>query len=255
MYYIDTHAHVHFEVFDDDRDAVMKRTLDSDTWVINVGTKQETSKQAVELAQQYDNTYAIIGLHPIETPNEDFDYDFYKHLAQDEKVVAVGECGLDYFRLDGDSKEKQKEVFVEQIQLANELNKPLMLHIRPGEGDAYGDAIALLKEHAQVKGTAHFFAGTTKQAQAFFDMGFYVSFSGVVTFAKEYEEVVKHAPLDRILSETDCPYVAPAPHRGKRNEPIFVQEVVKKIAELKELPLEEVQKQLLQNAKTLFSLS
>ena len=276
--YIDIHSHVNFKAFDEDRDEVIKRALENDTWVINVGTQIDTSKKAVEMANQYkEGVYAIIGLHPIHTGasyhdekelgeggkeftsrGENFDKDAYRELLKDPKVVGIGECGLDYFRLTEESVEKQKNDFIAQIELANEFNKPLMLHIRNNPEDkshnAYADALEILKACSKVKGDVHFFAGSVEDAKAFVDFGFTLSFTGVITFASSYDEVIKATPLDMIMSETDSPYVTPAPHRGKRNEPVYVSEVVKKIAEIKGLPEAEVAQAIINNAKRVFDI-
>jgi len=268
--YIDIHSHVNFTAFDNDREAVIKRAFDNDTWLINVGTQVDTSKAAIELAHKYqEGVYAVIGLHPIHTDTsfhdkqelgdeggeftsrgEIFDKNIYRELLQDEKVVALGECGLDYFHLVKNLIEKQKKVFIEQIELANEINKPLMLHIR----DAYVDALQILKEHAKVKGVVHFFVGNKEEAKSFLDFGFLLSFTGVITFTHDYDEVVRLTPLDMILSDTDSPYVAPVPYRGKRNEPSYVKEIVKKIAEIKNLPEEKVSKAIVANARRIFRI-
>jgi len=283
--YIDIHSHVNFKAFDEDRDEVIARALENDTWVINVGTQADTSKKAVDMANQYkEGVYAIIGLHPIHTGvsyhdekelgeggkeftsrGEIFDKEVYRELLKDPKVVGIGECGLDYYRMDLDSVEKQKRALIEQIELANEFNKPLMLHIRnnekkelitgkEGTPNAYMDALEVLKTHSKVKGNVHFFAGTKEEAKAFLDFGFTLSFTGVITFTHDYDEVIKATPLHMIMSETDAPYVTPAPYRGKRNEPIYVKEVVKKIAEVKSLSEDEVAKAIIANAKRVFTI-
>ena len=283
--YIDIHSHVNFKAFDEDRDAVIKRALDAGTWVINVGTQIDTSRKAIEIAHQYEEgVYAIIGLHPIHTGasfhdekelgeggkeftsrGEIFDKEKYIELCKDEKVVGIGECGLDYFRLEEESIEKQKKAFIEQIEVANEVGKPLMLHIRNNPEDksrnAYADALEILKHHLNSKslpagrqGDVHFFAGSVDDAKAFVDFGFTLSFTGVITFAHSYDEVIKNTPLDMIMSETDAPYVAPVPYRGKRNEPIYVSEVVKKIAEIKGLSESEVAEAIIANAKRVFDI-
>ena len=283
--YIDIHSHVNFKAFDEDRDEVIARALENDTWVINVGTQVDTSKKAVEMANNYkEGVYAIIGLHPIHTGasyhdekelgeggkeftsrGEIFDKESYRELLKDKKVVGIGECGLDYYRMDLESIEKQKQAFVTQIELANEFNKPLMLHIRnnekkelitgqEGSPNAYIDALQILKKYAKVKGDVHFFAGTTEEAKAFNDFGFCLSFTGVITFTKDYDEVIRNTPLDMIMSETDAPYVTPVPHRGSRNEPVYVKEVVKKIAEVKNLPEEEVSQAFIANARRVFAI-
>ncbi len=256
--YIDIHSHVNLNAFDADRDEVIKRALDNDTFVINVGTDIVASKKAVEMTHEYDKgVYAIIGLHPTQA-EENFDKDAYRELLQDPKVVGIGECGLDYYRCTEESIAKQKEAFIEQIELANEFNKPIMLHIRNNPKDksrnAYFDALDILKEHSRVKGDVHFFAGGPDEAKAFLDFGFTLSFTGVITFTHDYDEVIMDTPLDMIMTETDSPYVAPVPHRGKRNEPVYVKEVVKRIAEIKNLPEEEVAQATVNNAKRVFTL-
>ncbi len=287
--YIDIHSHVNFKAFDEDRDEVIRRALDNNTWVINVGTQIDTSRSAIELANKYEEgVYAIIGLHPIHTGasfhdekelgvggvgftsrGENFDKEKYRELLKDPKVVGVGECGLDYFRCDEASMKKQKEDFISQIELANEFNKPLMLHIRNGSTpstslgqasspqairNAYFDALEILKQYSKVRGDVHFFAGGLEEAKAFLDFGFTLSFTGVITFTHDYDEVIRNTPLDRIMSETDSPYVSPVPHRGKRNEPVYVKEIVKKIAEIKGLREEEVAEAIVANAKRVFGI-
>ncbi len=274
--YFDVHSHVNFKAYDEDRDEVIKRAMDAGVFMMNVGTQQDTSAYAVELAEKYDGLYAAIALHPIHTSKshhdekelgeggkeftsrgEEFDMEFYERLAQSEKVKAIGECGLDYYRLDEASIEKQKEVFIKHIELANKVNKPLMCHIRNGlqkdsDPSAYADAIEILKQYAKVKGDIHFFAGNVEEAKQFLDLGFTLSFTGVITFTKDYDEVVRSIPLDMILSETDCPYITPTPFRGQRNEPIHVREVVKAIARIKGEDEEKVRAQLVLNAKRVF---
>lgn len=256
--FIDIHCHTNFPEYDADRDETVSRALAKNTWMINVGTDKETSASALALANKYENgVYAIIGQHPTHV-NEDgfsadqpFDYDFYKKLASDPKVVAIGECGLDYFRADPSTAEKQKEIFQAQINLAKELKKPLMLHIR----DAYKDAYEILKANPDVKGNVHFFAGTIEEAKMFLELGFTLSFTGVITFTRDYDDVIRHVQLDMIMSETDAPYVAPVPYRGKRNEPSYVDEVVKKIAEIRGEEIETVKKALISNASRVFGFS
>jgi TatD DNase family protein len=276
--YIDIHSHVNFTAFDEDRDEVIRRALNNDTWVINVGTQIDTSKSAVELANKYkEGVYAIVGLHPIHTGasyhdvkelgegeaeftsrGEIFDKNIYRELLKDKKVVAIGECGLDYYRCDEESIEKQKKAFIGQIELANEFNKPLMLHIRNNPKDkiynAYTDTLELLKKYSKVKGDVHFFAGNWQEAKAFLDFGFTLSFTGVITFTHDYDEVIRNTPLNMIMSETDSPYVAPVPYRGKRNEPVYVKEVVKRISEIKNLPEAEVAEAIMANAKRVFGI-
>jgi len=282
--YIDIHSHVNFKTFNEDRDVVVKRALNANTWMINVGTQVDTSKSAIELANKYEEgVYAIVGLHPIHTGasyhdekelgeggkefssrGEVFDKEIYRELLKDPKVVAIGECGLDYYRMDMESIEKQKKSFIEQIELANEVDKPLMLHIRNLSAgrqatqeknvDAYKDALEILKKYSRVRGDVHFFAGSLENAKAYLDFGFTLSFTGVITFTDDYNEVIRYTPLNMIMSETDSPYVTPAPYRGKRNEPLYVQEVVKKIALVKNIPEAETAEAILANAKRIFGI-
>lgn len=271
--YIDTHAHLNLSQFDEDRAEVFQKCAVAGVGMINVGTHKQTSQLAVELANQYENAWAIVGLHPVSVDvgilsqgktelESEFDEDFYKKLAVDERTVGIGECGFDYCHYDEATYEQQREVFLAQIALANTVGKPLMLHLRNAPDskrnsqsrDAYDDALDILKSEAKVLGNAHFYAGTTTQAKRFFDIGYTISFTGVVTFAKPYEELVKYAPLDMMHGETDCPYVAPVPHRGKRCEPWMVQEVYKTIAQMKSLSEEDVREQLLKNTKKLYGI-
>lgn len=270
--YIDVHAHVNFKAYDEDREEVIKRTLAEGVAMMNVGTQKDTAKYAVDIAEKYEGLYAAIALHPIHTSashhdtkelgdegeaftsrGEEFDSAYYEELAQHPKVKAIGECGLDYYRLDEETAEVQKRVFIEHIKIANKVGKPLMLHIRSGsERSAYKDAAEILREHANVKGDVHFFAGSWEEAQLFLDLGFTLSFTGVLTFTHDYDEVVRNIPLDMILAETDCPYITPVPFRGKRNEPLHVREVYKAIARIKGEDEEKVRVQINENARRVF---
>ena len=254
--YFDVHAHTQFDAYDADRAEVVQRTLEAGVHMMNVGTDAATSEAAVRLAEAHEGLYAAIALHPTGTAGEyeeAFDPAFYEALGVHLKVKAVGECGLDYFRLDENTKEIQKRVFIQHIEIANKLGKPLMLHIRSGTGaSAYKDAADILREHSKVKGDVHFFAGTWEEAQLFLELGFTISFTGVLTFTHDYDEVVRNVPLDMILSETDCPFITPVPFRGKRNEPMYVREVVKAIARIKDLDEETVRAALVSNAKRVF---
>lgn len=280
MKFIDAHTHVQFAAFRDDYKEVIERALKAGVAVVNVGTQKDTSKKAVEVARDFDEVYAVVGLHPIHTGKsfydadelgdipggkgfttrgEDFDYEYYKDLALDKKVVAIGECGLDYYRIEQSANgksaiEKQKEVFIKQIELAKEVGKPLMIHCR----DAYPDLLEILKENRELlnsePGILHFYIGDLVQAKELLKMGFYFTFGGVITFTRSYDEVVKLIPMDRILSETDAPLVAPVPYRGKRNEPVYVIEVVKKLAEIKGVSMDEMATQIWKNAEAIFKI-
>lgn len=281
MKYFDAHTHTNFAAYNEDREAAILRAKEAGVAMNVVGTQLDTSTSAVALAEKYDNVFATIGLHPIHTSKsyhdinelgergsppaggftsrgEIFDAKAYEALGQSPRVIAVGECGLDYYRAEANTKDLQKKTFIEQIELANKLGKPLMLHIRPSvakamEGkNAYEDALEIIKAHAKVKGDVHFFAGDWETAKKFLDFGFTLSFTGVITFTHDYDEVIKNAPLDMILSETDAPYVTPVPYRGKRNEPAHVVEVVRAIAHIRGEDLEKVRAQILTNARRVF---
>lgn len=260
MRVIDTHSHFNLSQFDTDRDAAIVRMGEAGVGTICVGIDMLTSKVAIEIAAIHKNIWAIVGVHPTHWEVE-YNHDALKALAQKPFVVGVGECGLDYYREhDRKAKPQQKALFQAQIDLARELDLPLMLHIRPQNGfmDAYEEALHMLQEARitwpTMRGTAHFFVGTKEIAREFINLGFHISFSGVITIFPEYEEVVRSVPIDRILPETDAPFAAPNPYRGTRNEPAYVVEVVKKIAEIKNLSVEETEVELLKNTKHLFKL-
>lgn len=228
--------------------------------------------ERAQVVPKVANCFAIVGLHPINTvpgshdeeggEAEEFDAEFYRDLAKRGRVVGIGECGFDYWHTPANSYERQERAFIEQIALANELHLPLMIHTRgpqPGQESptgrsVYQDVYEVLKQYAKVPFTVHFYAGTSEEATRFFEIGGMVSFTGVITFAKVYEELVKNAPLSRIHAETDCPYVAPVPYRGQRAEPWMVKEVYKKIALIRGADEEVVREQLLANAKRQYRL-
>lgn len=270
--YFDSHTHIHFPAFDADREAVIRRAIENNIKMICVGTQISSSASAVVFAKQYPKqVWASVGFHPNhanenwfhdqneqkESTQEKYSKKILKELAEDPKVISIGECGLDYYRIsnEGGVKEKQKEFFLSQIELANEVQKPLMIHCR----NAFGDLIEVLKTNnsklkTDAPGVIHFFTGKKEDAEQLLEMGFAFTFGGVITFARDYDEIIKYIPLDRILSETDAPYVAPEPHRGKRNEPSFILETVKRLAELKSVELEKMQEQILANANQIFKI-
>lgn len=281
---VDTHCHVNFSAFKDDADDVIRRALDNDIWVINVGSQYSTSRRAVKMAEKYDQgVYAVVGLHPIHLQEvevdedehdihfrsraEEFDYDRYRTLAQHPKVVGIGEMGIDYFHMpEGCDLEKvkamQRETFERGIALAQELDKPVVIHIRPSPGtfDAYDDAIEIVSRFTSrkfgFKGVVHCFGGTSEQAEKFLEMGLLLSFTGIVTFknAQEMQAMVKALPLEKIMVETDAPYLAPEPYRGKRNEPSFVKYVARTIAELKKVSFQEMAEVTTASARTFFGI-
>jgi TatD DNase family protein len=262
--YFDTHSHLHDKAFDEDRDYIIDDMKTNGIGTIAVGTDIEESKKAIALAERYEHIYATVGLHPTDNIHEEFNAEEYKKLAENKKVIAIGECGLDYFRINAanlEEKMRQRMVFDMQIQLALLLDLPLMLHGRPSKGsmDAYEDMLSILESYSEkygkkLRGNAHFFVGNVAIAKHFIDIGFTMSFSGVITFAPEYEEVVTFIPLEYIHAETDSPYATPVPNRGKRNDPRNVRDIVAKIAKIKGEPFEKVQKQLLENAFRVFNI-
>jgi TatD DNase family protein len=265
--YIDVHTHINLDAFKDDWHKVSECTLAEGVAHINAGTGKETSERAIEVACAFESgVYATVGLHPVRaggqrdsdgTLPDTFNRAFYEKLAAHPKVIAIGECGFDYYRVEKETKALQEEAFIGHIELANALQKPLMLHVRPGQGsmDAYEDALSILKVHSKVLGNVHFFAGSYDIAKQFWDMGYTTSFTGVITFANQYDEVIEKAPLEMLHAETDAPYVAPVPYRGKRNEPLHVREVYRRIAGIRAQNEEEVRVQLLANAERLFSIA
>jgi len=278
---IDTHCHIQFKAYKDDYEAVIKKCTDFGMILNAVGTQQTTSAKAVEFAQKFDNVYATIGLHPVHlfptyvdeaegdafvSRQENFDYEYYKQLGQNKKVIAIGECGLELFHIpEGKNEEevlqKQRENFILQYKLAQELNIPLVIHVR----DAHAQMIDLLKSfNAKINGTIHCYTGNWEFAQEYLALGLHLGFTGVITFpAKKTNpkpqwdllEVVRNIPTDRMLVETDAPYLAPQAYRGQRCEPWMVLEVNKKIAEVKGMGLEEIAKLTHENAARLFNLS
>ncbi len=261
--YIDAHCHLQFEQYDADREALVEQMREQGIAAVVVGCGIESSRKAVELAEQHEHLYASVGLHPNHAADESFDVVAYRALAQSPKVVAIGECGLDYFRpteVNGGVKEKQKEIFKKQVELAAELDKPLILHPRPSKGtqDAYHDIIAILQEakktHPRLRGDSHFFVGGEAEAVALVALDFTVSYTAVITFARDYDTVIRSVPLTSILAETDSPYVAPTSRRGKRNDPLAVIEVAAKLAEVRGEDPEAVRTALLENTKGLFGI-
>ena len=261
--YIDAHCHVQFDQYAQDSAEVIARMRDEGVAGIVVGCDLESSQKAIALAETCEHLYVSIGQHPNHAPGESFDIALYRELAKSPKVVAIGECGLDYFRpadANEEVKRAQKELFTQHIALAAELDRPLILHLRPTKGtmDAYHDAIEILKEakikYPNLRGDAHFFVGGVTEAQALIALDFTLSFTAVITFARDYDEVIKTVPLTSILSETDAPYVAPLSRRGQRNDPLTVVDVVNKIAEIRNEDPDLVRTTLVANAKRIFAL-
>lgn len=283
---IDTHCHLNFAAFKDDADEVIHRSLDNNTWMILVGSEYKTSNRALSYANKYQRgVYAAVGLHPIHLEDmrvenddengegeynfiaraEEFNYDNYEKLAKFEKAVAIGEIGLDYYHLDpsGDLpaiKHKQQEVFVQQLLLAQNLDLPVIIHCRQAHDDLLSILTDFKKEYGKSLpgdrpwGVIHCFSGDEDLAWKYFNLGLMISFTGLITFSQQWDDLIRKTPLDRIMIETDAPYMTPEPFRGKRNEPLFVQYVAKRIADIKGLPIERVADKTFANAKALFRL-
>lgn len=307
MIFFDAHTHAAFPAYDADREAMMFRAKEAGVKMITVGTQASSSRAAIELAREYpEDVWATVGFHPshavVGSPDataganfgkagiwhhdqneqkedapEKFDIEKLGYLARDPKVVAIGECGLDYYHMNTKhitqdiaerARERQKDIFIQQIELAHRVQKPLMIHCR----SAFPDLISILNAerstlNAVAPGAIHFFSGTPDEARELLDIGFAFTFGGVITFSRDYDGVIKMLPLDRILSETDAPYVTPEPYRSTplesrrlptgqvRNEPAYVVETVKKMAEIKELTAEKMAETILSNAMAIFGIS
>lgn len=253
---IDTHAHINTSRFNYDYDTVIEDALANGIEIIIVvGFDTETIKRAVELAEKYENIYATVGWHPVDAKYiKEEDWIFIEKMIRHEKVVAIGECGLDYY-WDTSSKEEQIPVFKRHIELAKKYNKPLVIHTR----DAIQETYNILKQHdiSNCRGVMHCFTGSAEMALKFIDLGLYISLGGPVTFknASKPKNVAKVVPLENLLLETDCPYLTPHPHRGKRNEPKYVKLIAEEISRIKNVDFDIVDKTTTQNALKLFQIN
>jgi TatD DNase family protein len=251
----DTHAHLNADQFEEDVEEVIQRAqAEGVSNIVVVGFDEKTIKGALKLAEDYEFIYAAVGWHPVDAIDMTAEHLLWiEQLASHPKVVALGEMGLDYY-WDKSPKDVQKEVFRKQIQLAKKVKLPIIIHNR----DAHEDIVKILKEEnaSEVGGIMHCFGSSLEIAKQCIEMNFYISFGGPVTFknAKRPKEVAKELPIDRLLIETDCPYLAPHPYRGKRNEPSYVKLVAEAIAELKDMTYEDVVLATTENAKKLFAI-
>ena len=254
MHLFDTHAHILDDQFNDDRDQVIRNIYDNMALVVNIGCNLEDCPRTVALAEQYDKLYAAVGLHPEDvktyTPEG---WDMICRLAEHPKVVGIGETGLDYY-WDTSTKDAQKVLFEQHIDLAKQLHKPLVIHDR----EAHGDTLEILKRTnaKEVGGILHAFSGSVEMAMEVIKLGFYIGLGGPVTFknARKAVEVAQAIPLEYLVIETDCPYMAPVPFRGKRNEPMLVQHTATKIAELRGISVEELIEATYQNGKRIYGI-
>ncbi len=253
MRLFDTHAHLLSEKFDEDRDALISRLPDLGiVGMIEVGTTVSDSVKAIELAEKADYIYVTIGVHPHEAAEAEPDYiEQLRALAANPKVLAIGEIGLDY-HYDFSPRDVQRDVFARQLELARELELPVAIHMR----EATQDTLAILKEHGISHGVMHCFSGSAETAQICVDMGLYLSFTGSVTFknARKVVEAANVVPLDRLMAETDCPYLSPEPVRGRRNDPSNVRYVIEKLAEIKGIAPDEMAEANISNAKGFYNI-
>ena len=250
----DTHAHFDDPQFDSDRDEVIKSLADDGvTRVMNIGANMETSKKAIEIANKYDFIYATVGVHPCDTYDmTDEDIERLRIMAKNNpKVRAIGEIGLDY-HFDDTKPDIQKEWFIKQLHLAKELNMPVVIHDR----DSKGDAIEILKREGISNGVMHCFSGSAETARELVKMGFMISFTGVLTFknARRAVEACRSIPIERLMIETDCPYMAPEPHRGERNYSGYVKYVARKMTEIKGLSYEETARITMENGLRFYGI-
>jgi len=278
--FIDTHAHVNFSAFKYDADEVIRRSLDNEIWMILVGTEYKTSKRALDYANKYERgVFATVGLHPIHLQSisakgedyefqsraEDFNYEVYERLAKSNKTVAIGEIGLDYYHIDktrnaAPVKERQKEIFIEQFKLARELDLPVIIHCRQAHDDMLAMLKALKKQYRDILskdkpwGVMHCYSGDEDLAWQYFNLGLIISFTGLITFSVLWDDLIRRVPLEKIMIETDCPYMTPEPYRGQRNEPILVKYVAERIAEIKNLSIEKVADITTKNAREFFGI-
>lgn len=256
--HIDIHSHVSFKEFDADRSEVLARMGAADVATITVGVDLESSKRAVISANENDRVYAAIGLHPADNTAEEFVAKDFEKLVKNPKVVAIGECGLDFYRRDGVlevERVRQKKELEAQISFALTHDKPLMIHCRSAHEEMLKILGSYKKEAGErLRGNIHFFTGTIAFAKVYNDLGFTVSFPGVITFTSEYDEVVRSVPLSMIMAETDAPFASPVPYRGKRNEPSFIIETIQKIAAVRSESFLTVSATLRQNSNRVFGI-
>jgi len=255
MELFDSHAHYNDEKFEEDRENIIREIYNSGiTKIINAGYSLESSKKAIEIAKNYEFMYATVGVSPNDIENLNTDYlEQIEKMAQDKKVVAIGEIGLDYY-WNKENKEKQKEIFIKQIELANTLNLPIVIHTR----EAVMDTIEILKNQIKCdnKGVFHCCPLNIELVKEAIKLEFYISFAGPITFknSKNAEEVVKLVPMEKMLIETDSPYLSPEPVRGRKNDSRNVKYIAQKISEIKQIPIEEVAIQTYKNAQKIFKV-
>lgn len=251
----DSHAHYDDEAFDVDRDELIKELHENGVvGILDCASSYESIDKVCELTEKWDFIYGALGIHPENANefNEEVMNEIKEKIKANKKIIAVGEIGLDYYWDENPPREVQREVFRKHMELAKELNLPVVIHDR----DAHEDTLNIMKEYPEVKGTVHCFSGSVEFAKECLKLGYYIGITGVVTFknAKKLVKVVKEVPLDRLLVETDCPYMAPEPNRGKRNKSDYIEFIIEKIAEIKEIDPKQLNIQVNENFKRLTGL-
>lgn len=254
IFIFDSHAHYDDDSFDGDRDEIIKQINQSGViGVMNCGASLQGARDSVKLSEKYSFFYSAVGIHPENAYelNKESLLEI-KELTKNSKVKAIGEIGLDYYWEENPPREQQKEVFRKQMELAEELNLPVIIHDR----DAHKDTLDIIKEYPEVKGVVHCFSGSLEFANECIKLGYYIGFTGVITFknAKKILEVAKEIPLDKMLVETDCPYMAPVPNRGKRNQSDYIKFIIEKISEIRDVDRKELSKIFINNTKKLFNI-
>jgi len=278
--FIDSHAHINFNAFNNDAEEVIRRALNDNVWMILAGSEAKTSRRALDLANRYQKgVYAAVGLHPIHLQDdavngedynldgkaEEFSFDVYDKLASFEKVIAIGETGLDYYHIDNTKdlsliKNKQKVVFIEHLKLARRRDLPIIIHCR----QAHDDMIEILTNFKMENrgmfpkdrpwGVMHCFSGNEDLAWKYFNLGLLISFTGLITFSKQWDDLIRRIPSDKFLIETDCPYMTPEPFRGQRNEPVLVKYVADRIAAIRNVNISRIEEVSTENARRLFRI-
>lgn len=261
---IDTHCHLAFKAFDDTWPEVVKRAREKDIQMIAVGAAKATSEKSIAIAESSDGVFASVGLHPTHT-DEVFDYEWFEKAADKPKVVAIGETGIDHFHLNESKKEvvlkQQEDLLRQHLTIAREKKLPVILHSRDGKheqgGTAYDHLLQVVKDFGYVNCVLHCFGGSWETAKKFLDAGLMISFTGIVTFknaSESLKEVVRNAPLDRFMIETDSPYLSPEPERGKQNEPAFVEYIAHGIAQIRGVDYDTIAQATTENAKKFFRI-
>ena len=253
MKLIDSHCHLTDEAFDDDRLFIINDLSNFGIrGIINPATKLKDAKKAIDLANEYENFYPMVGIHPEDVEDiDDKDLEELEELGKNEKVVAIGEIGLDYYWRE-DNKIKQKDIFIKQLEIARKLSLPAVVHVR----ESKDDIIKILKDYTDLKIQIHCFSDDLKTLNTYMDMGFYISIGGVVTFnsGKNEQIAARNVPIERLMLETDGPYLTPEPYRGLRNDPRRVVEVARKVAQLRDMKIGKLAKRTYNNTKEFFNL-